>query len=103
MFKLIFFTPDLMLSLKPHPTILLLTDGSGGDLHECWLWREHPAEEEEEEGVVAEGDHRLDHPEDGLVVAQQVLPCCDVWGQIIFWFGTRHLLYDMPPARNIKG
>ena len=51
----------------------VLTDGSCGDLHECRLRREHPSEEEEEEGVVAEGDHRLDHPEDGLVVPQQVL------------------------------
>ena len=92
MFKLIFFTPDLMLSLQPICTVYVLTDGSGGDLHECWLWREHPAEEEEEEGVVAEGDHRLDHPEDGLVVAQQVLPFWDIGGQIIFWLGTRHLL-----------
>ena len=52
---------------------LALTDGGGGDLHECRLWREHPSEEEEEEWVVAEGDHGLDHPEDGLVVSQQVL------------------------------
>ena len=27
---------------------------------------QHPAEEGEEEGVVAEGDHGLDDPEDGL-------------------------------------
>ena len=51
-----------------------LTDRRGGELHERRLRRQHPAEEEEEERVVAEGDHGLDDPEDGLVVSEQVFP-----------------------------
>jgi hypothetical protein len=41
-------------------------DGGGGELHEGGLGRQHPAQQEQEQRVIAEGDHRLDHPEDGL-------------------------------------
>ena len=51
-----------------------LTDWRSGEFHEGRLRWQHPAQEEEEERVVAEGDHGLNHPKDGLVVSQQVLP-----------------------------
>ena len=52
---------------------LTLTNRGSCELHECRLRWQHPAEEEEEERVVAEGDHGLDDPEDGLIVAEEVL------------------------------
>ena len=48
--------------------------GSGGQLHEGRLGGQHPAQEEEKERVVSEGDHGLQDPEDCLVVPQQILP-----------------------------
>jgi hypothetical protein len=50
-----------------------LTDWGSGQLHESRLWGQHPAQEEEKEGVVPERDHGLDDPEDGLVVPEEVL------------------------------
>jgi hypothetical protein len=41
-------------------------DGGGRQLHEGGLGRQHPAQQEQEQRVIPEGDHRLDHPEDGL-------------------------------------
>lgn len=52
----------------------LLTDWRGGQLHEGRLGRQHPAQQEQEPGVVSERDHWFQHPEDGLVVTEQVFP-----------------------------
>ena len=48
--------------------------GGGGQLHEGWLGGQHPAEEEQEERMIAERDHRFQHPKDGFVMSQQILP-----------------------------
>ena len=46
--------------------------GCRGQLHEGGLGRQHPAEEEEEQRMVTEGNHGLQDPEYGLVVSQQI-------------------------------
>jgi len=48
--------------------MILITDWSCGQLHEGWLWWQHPSQEEEEEWMVTERDHGFDDPKDGLVV-----------------------------------
>ena len=42
--------------------------GRGGQLHEGGLGRQHPAQQQQEQRVVTEGDHGLQHPEDRLML-----------------------------------
>ena len=52
--------------------------GRGGELHEGGLGRQHPAQQQQEQRVVAEGDHGLQHPEDGLMMMMIMSPYCRI-------------------------
>jgi hypothetical protein len=51
---------------------LFHTDWRGSELHESRLRWQHPPEAKEEEWVISEGNHRLDHPKNCFVMTEKI-------------------------------